>query len=84
MEELFNFLTQQRREAGEIQSVFIAAGSKVLKCPAERNHLCSFWSTGNKKLSRRAVLHCACFDLMLLRVFLFCFYKKGIHTVPTV
>jgi hypothetical protein len=38
LEEFFNFLTQQRREASEIQIVFIAAGSKVLKHPAERNH----------------------------------------------
>lgn len=77
LEEFFNFLTQQRREASEIQSVFIAARSKVLKRPAERNHhFAPFGVHGNQKLSRRAILHRACLDLMvLLRVL--CFYKKG-------
>lgn len=79
LEEFFNFLTQQSREASEIQSVFTAAGGKVLKCPAEKP--ITLLLSENTKLKAAWESHSVSarfYLLLFLRAV--CFYKRVINT----
>lgn len=81
LEEFFDFLTQQQCEAIKIQSVFIAAGDKVLKCPTEKKITLLLSVCINRKQARRShfmpVLVCCCFEDFFGFGLFVCFFKKG-------